>query len=49
MCLCEVATQAFVALKDAMCTTPVLVVPNFNKTFILDRDASDRGLKAILM
>jgi hypothetical protein len=32
-----------------MCTTPVLVVPNFNKTFFLECDASGRGLRVVLM
>lgn len=32
-----------------MCTTLVLVVPNFTNTFVLECDASSRGLRALLM
>jgi hypothetical protein len=44
-----VVAQAFVALKDAMCTTPILTMPKFNKTFVLECDASSRCLARILM
>jgi len=39
----EVAKQAFSALKQSMCTTPVLVVPDFTKQFVLECDASSKG------
>jgi hypothetical protein len=45
----EIATETFVALKNAMCTTPILVVLDFNKTFFLECDASRRGIGAVLM
>ena len=32
-----------------MCNTLVLVVPNFSKTFVLECDASRKGLGVILM
>jgi hypothetical protein len=41
----EVTSQAFNALKDAMCTTLVLAIPNFNNIFVMECDASGRGLR----
>jgi hypothetical protein len=39
----------FQALKYAMCTTLVLELPDFTKTFVLECDASRKGIGVILM
>jgi hypothetical protein len=41
--------QSFQALKDTMCMTLVLALPNFTKTFVLECDASRKGIGAVLM
>jgi hypothetical protein len=41
--------QDFQTLKMAMCTTPVLALPNFTNTFVLECDSSRKGIGAILM
>lgn len=42
------ADQAFQALKGALCTGPVLQMPDFNRQFVVDCDASGPGFGAVL-
>uniref|UniRef100_K7G546 ribonuclease H n=1 Tax=Pelodiscus sinensis TaxID=13735 RepID=K7G546_PELSI len=40
--------EAFKDLKNALCGNPVLIAPDFKKEFILQTDASEVGLGAVL-
>ncbi|XP_061184347.1 uncharacterized protein LOC133192347 [Saccostrea echinata] len=41
--------NAFITLKTALTVTPVLKLPVLNETFVLQTDASDRGVGAVLI
>jgi hypothetical protein len=41
--------QSINTLKEDMCTTHVLALPNFTKNFFLECDASKKGIEVVLM
>jgi hypothetical protein len=45
----EQATAAFLKLKAAMTSTPVLALPDFSVSFTIETDACDIGIGAVLM
>lgn len=45
----EVHEHAFQSLKRYVCNPPILRLPNVHKPFILQTDASDDGIGAILL
>ncbi|XP_072088166.1 uncharacterized protein [Arachis hypogaea] len=45
----EQATQAFRQLQHALCTKPVLALPNFSIPFEVETDASGTGVGAVLI
>ena len=44
----EIATAAFNTLKQVMLSAPVLAIPNFSLPFVVEADASGKGLGAVL-
>ncbi|GJX45785.1 ty3-gypsy retrotransposon protein [Tanacetum coccineum] len=40
---------AFEKLKQQLCTTPILSLPNFEQIFVVEADASDTGIGAVLL
>jgi hypothetical protein len=45
----SVGDHALQVWKDFMCSTPILELPDFTKTFVLECDASRNGIGVVLM
>lgn len=45
----QVQEEAFQVLKQSLVSAPVLVLPDFSKTFTVETDASGKGICAVLL
>ena len=43
------AEMTFIALKEAMSRAPILAIPNSSKPFVVEIDANDMGMGAMVM
>ena len=44
----EACEQALTKLKDLLCSAPILMILDFEKSFVLQTDASEHGVGAVL-
>ena len=45
----DAATEAFESVRAALCSAPVLRLPDFSKPFVIEPDASGNAIGAVLL